>query len=151
MPTATFYLIAPDSPQDTEQGLTDYLLFLVHHFTQQGLRMYLQCQDKEAAEQLDDYFWQAPVEHFIAHHLVGESGSHNSLVEIGYLGASASAARQLFINLANSEATFAHNLKEVIDFVTNDEQAKLLARARYKQYRQAGYHLQTLEINHLEH
>jgi len=50
--------------------------------------------------------------------------------------------------LAENETTFANKFAEVVDFVPCEEKAKQLARERYKIYRQAGYQLQTIEIEH---
>ncbi|MDE1515104.1 MULTISPECIES: DNA polymerase III subunit chi [Vibrio] len=148
MPTATFYLISPSSAQATVTGLIEYVLYLARHFTAQGARIYLQCQDKQHAEQLAEHFWQLEAEQFLAHNLVGEGPKSGSAIEIGYVGVTPSWNRQLAINLADNQTTFARTFAEVVDFVPCAENAKQLARERYKLYRQAGYQLQTVEIQY---
>ncbi|WP_317058069.1 DNA polymerase III subunit chi [Vibrio cholerae] len=148
MPTATFYLISPDSAQATPEGFAQYVLYLTRHFAAQGARIYLQCQDKPHAEQLAERFWQIEPEQFLAHNLVSEGPKSGTAIEIGYVGVSPSWNRQLAINLADNQTTFARTFTEVVDFVPCAENAKQLARERYKLYRQAGYRLQTVEIQY---
>ena len=148
MKRATFYLVNPDSPQATEQGLAEYALFLCQHFAQQGAKIYLNCNNRESAEAVAELFWQVPAEQFIAHNLVGEGPKYGTPVEIGFSAIRPSWNRQIVINLAQNQATFAERFTEVVDFVPCEEKAKQLARERYKIYRQAGYQLETIEIQH---
>ncbi|MCJ2378349.1 DNA polymerase III subunit chi [Vibrio sp. ZSDZ34] len=149
MKTATFYLIAEQSPQSTLEGFYDYVHFLCRHFSGQGAKLYLHCLDKQQAESVAEYFWQIDSQNFLAHNLVGEGPKNGTPVEIGYHGVKPSWNRQLIINLADQDSTFANAFAQVVDFVPCEEKAKQLARERYKIYRQAGYQLQTIEIEHL--
>ncbi len=148
MTTATFYIINPDSPQSTSQGFNDYVVYLCQHFSRQGAKVYVQCGDKKHAEQIDECFWQVEPSDFVAHNLVGEGPKYGTHIEIGYVGVRPSWNRQLVINLADNHTTFANAFAEVVDFVPCEENAKKLARERYKLYRQAGYQLQTIEIQY---
>ncbi|WP_425666102.1 DNA polymerase III subunit chi [Vibrio tubiashii] len=148
MANATFYIINPDSPQAEAKGFGLYVLFLAHHFAKQGAKVYLNCNDKSHAEQIAEFFWQVDAKQFVAHNLVGEGPRYGTNIEIGYQGVKPSWNRQLVINLAENETTFANKFAEVVDFVPCEEKAKQLARERYKIYRQAGYQLQTIEIAH---
>ncbi|WP_114765901.1 DNA polymerase III subunit chi [Vibrio rhodolitus] len=148
MQTATFYIVKTDSPQATTAGFADYVLFLSQHFARQGAKVYLNCQDKSHAEAMAELFWQVDADKFIAHNLVGEGPRYATNIEIGHQRVRPSWNRQLVINLAENETTFANKFAQVVDFVPCEEKAKQLARERYKIYRQAGYQLQTIEIEH---
>ncbi|MCG9598472.1 DNA polymerase III subunit chi [Vibrio sp. Isolate25] len=148
MPNATFYIIQSGSPQAKPQGFEQYVVFLSGHFAKQGAKVYLHCHDKQHAEQLAERFWQVEAEQYLAHNLVGEGPKYATGIEIGYQGVKPSWNRQLVINLAENETTFANKFAEVVDFVPCEEKAKQLARQRYKIYRQAGYQLQTIDIAH---
>ncbi|SDH37246.1 DNA polymerase III, chi subunit [Vibrio xiamenensis] len=148
MSNATFYIVNPQSPQAHREGFARYVLFLAQHFAKQGAKVYLNCDDKSQAEWLAEHFWQVPPEQFIAHNLVGEGPKYATSIEIGHQGVRPSWNRQLVINIADNQTTFANKFAEVVDFVPCDEKAKQLARERYKIYRQAGYQLQTIEIDH---
>ncbi|MGR5069561.1 MULTISPECIES: DNA polymerase III subunit chi [Vibrio] len=148
MHNATFYIIKEESPQATVTGFEQYIVFLTQHFARQGAKVYLNCQDKLQAEQLAEAFWQVDADKYMAHNLVGEGPKYTTNIEIGYEGVKPSWNRQLVINLAENETTFANKFAEVVDFVPCEEKAKQLARGRYKIYRQAGYQLQTIEIDY---
>ncbi|WP_070963146.1 DNA polymerase III subunit chi [Vibrio sonorensis] len=148
MSNATFYLIRPDSPEATPIGFDDYLLFLTRHFVKQGAKLYLHCRDKAHAERVAELFWQVDPKQYMAHNLVGEGPKYATNIEIGYQGVKPTWNRQIAINLADSSTTFANKFTEVVDFVPCEEKAKQQARERYKIYRQAGYNLQTIEIQH---
>ncbi|WP_194438015.1 DNA polymerase III subunit chi [Vibrio fluminensis] len=148
MQTATFYIVKTDSPQATEIGFAEYAVFLSQHFARQGAKVYLNCQNKSHAEAMAELFWQVDADKFIAHNLVGEGPRYATNIEIGHQGVKPSWNRQLVINLAENETTFANKFAQVVDFVPCEEKAKQLARERYKIYRQAGYQLQTIEIEH---
>ncbi len=148
MANATFYIVKQDSPQSSESGFALYVVFLAHHFAKQGAKVYLNCHDKVQAEQLAEYFWQVEPHEFVAHNLVGEGPKYATPIEIGHQQVRPSWNRQLVINLAENDTTFANKFAEVVDFVPCAEKAKQLARERYKLYRQAGYQLQTVDIHH---
>ncbi|WP_038175341.1 MULTISPECIES: DNA polymerase III subunit chi [Vibrio] len=148
MANATFYIVPPDSAQASPEGFAHYVLFLAQHFAKQGAKVYLNCNDKVHAEQIAERFWQVDPAQFIAHNLVGEGPKYATNIEIGYQAVKPSWNRQLVINLADNKTTFANKFAEVVDFVPCEEKAKQLARERYKIYRQAGYQLQTVNIDH---
>jgi len=148
MATATFYIVKPDSPQSVKQGFSDYVVYLCQHFSRQGAKVYVQCNDKVHAEDIAECFWQVEPSEFLAHNLVGEGPKYGTNIEIGHVGVKPSWNRQLVINLADNHTTFANAFAEVVDFVPCEENAKQLARERYKLYRQAGYQLQTIEIQY---
>lgn len=148
MATATFYLVSADSPQATPTGLEQYVVYLAQYFARQGAKVYVQGHDKPHAERLAERFWQVEPENFLAHNLIGEGPRYGTHIEIGYPEVTPSRNRQLVINVADNHTTFANAFAEVVDFVPSEEKAKQQARERYKQYRQAGYQLQTIEINY---
>ncbi|MCW8348921.1 MULTISPECIES: DNA polymerase III subunit chi [Vibrio] len=150
MQTATFYIVEEESLEDTQPGFFAYVHYLCRHFTGQGAKIYLNAADRVSAEAWAEYFWQVDASAFIAHNLVGEGPKNGTPVEIGFDGLKPSWNRQLVINVAETHATFAQTFAQVVDFVPCEEKAKQLARERYKIYRQAGYQLQTIKIQHTE-
>ncbi len=146
MSTATFYLIKEDSPQSEESRFYEYVVFLAHHFAKQGAKVYVNAEDKKSAETVAEFFWQVDPEAFMAHNLVGEGPRSGTSIEIGHSTLKPGWNRQLVINMANDNTTFAPTFGQVVDFVPYEEKAKQQARERYKIYCQAGYQLQTIEI-----
>ncbi|MEZ9230008.1 DNA polymerase III subunit chi [Vibrio amylolyticus] len=148
MANATFYIVSEQSPQANEAGFDAYVLFLSQHFANQGAKVYLNCNDQAHAERLAELFWQTDSDDYIAHNLVGEGPKYGTSIEIGHQNAKPNWNRQIVINLADNNTTFAQQFSEVVDFVPCEEIAKQQARNRYKIYRQAGFNLQTIEIQH---
>ncbi|WED22175.1 DNA polymerase III subunit chi [Vibrio sp. JC009] len=148
MTTATFYIIKPETPQTSENGFEEYVLFLIRHFVSQGAKIYLNAHDKKEAEHWDDILFQSPPEQFLPHNLIGEGPKNGTQIEIGYSKLKPSWSRQIIINLAKDETIFARTSAQVVDFVPCDEKTRQLARERYKLYRQAGFSMQTIEIEH---
>ncbi|PMJ92259.1 DNA polymerase III subunit chi [Vibrio sp. 10N.261.55.A7] len=148
MANATFYIVSEQSPQAKEAGFDTYVLFLSQHFANQGAKVYLNCHDQTHAERLAELFWQTDSDDYIAHNLVGEGPKYGTNIEVGHQNAKPNWNRQIVINLADNNTTFAQQFSEVVDFVPCEENAKQQARNRYKIYRQAGFNLQTIEIQH---
>jgi DNA polymerase-3 subunit chi len=148
MNTATFYIVEQQTPQNSPQGFEAYVLFIIRHFVSQGAKVYLNTDSKQQAEYWDDLLWQQKAEQFMAHHLIGEGPKNGTPLEVGYSQLKPSWNRQLVINLAKDNTNFAGTFTQVIDFVPCNEKEKQLARERYKQYRQAGYQMQTVDIDY---
>lgn len=147
MTIATFYLIEPNSPQDTPAGQIDYVVYLACYFASQGAKVYINTQDRTQAEAIDEALWKKEPEQFQSHNLVGEGPQYSTPIEIGFSQVKPHRNRQLVINMANDNTIFAQTFRQVVDFVPCEEKAKQQARERYKIYRQAGFEMQTININ----
>lgn len=151
MKTATFYIIEESAPQNSEQSLLEYALFLARHFAKQDAKVYLHAQNKQQAEQLDEICFAQSLDEFIPHNLVGEGPRFGCPLEIGYLNEKSPIrphyTRNLVINLANSTTNFAESFAQVVDFVPSEKKAKQDARERYKIYRNNGFQMQTITLN----
>lgn len=142
-----FYLIEPETAEDSEAGLLAFVNKLTVTHYSQGQRIYLLAKSRRQAELLDELLWQQEPSNFVPHNLVGEGPRGGAPVEIGWPGLRHSGHRSVLINLAQDAANFAVTFALVVDFVPCDEKSKQQARERYKIYRQAGIQLQTLAIN----
>ncbi len=146
MPSATFYIIDPDSQYAEHSQFEHYLLHLLHHFTRQGAKVYLNTTSKADALYWDEKLFQLPEKQFIAHHLVGEGPNYGTQLEIGFDSLTPLYNRNLIVNISNSETIFARERSQVIDFVSCVEKEKLTARTRYRLYREAGFDMHTVQI-----
>lgn len=108
--------------------------------------VYIHCQSKELAFEIDELLWQFEPTAFVPHNLKGEGPITGSPVEIGFDRLGANKSRQLLINLADQVPPFAVNFGQIIDFVANDQQHKAVARERYRQYRDLGVELTTQNL-----
>ncbi|MCE9677878.1 DNA polymerase III subunit chi [Shewanella sp. AS1] len=144
MPNALFYLM-PDAANTASSQDAHYHLacrIAQQAFTaQQGV--YVHCQDKQQAYEVDEILWQFEPTAFVPHNLKGEGPAGGAPVEIGFDKLGPNKKRQLLINLADQAPQFAVNFDQIIDFVANDTAKKASARERYRQYRELGIALTT--------
>ncbi|WP_392565120.1 DNA polymerase III subunit chi [Utexia brackfieldae] len=117
---------------------------------QQKKRVLVACQTQAQAEKIDEFLWQLDTAHFVPHNLAGEGLKGGTAVEICWPERRGSGARQLLINLQDSFADFALMFQDIIDFVPYDEARKILARERYKAYKNMGFNLKTINIDSLD-
>lgn len=108
--------------------------------------VYIHCQDKQQAHNIDELLWQFEPSAFVPHNLKGEGPMTGAPVEIGFDRLGPNKSRQLLLNLADQTPPFAVNFGHIIDFVANDAQHKAVARERYRQYRGLGVELTTQNL-----
>jgi len=146
MKKVTFYIM-PDSDAQVAATLP------VHHQQacklaadayQQNHRVFIYTKDEAQANAIDEHLWQRDANSFVPHNLQGEGPRHGAPVEIGFQPPR--QRYQMLINLHDNAPDFAVNFSHIIDFVPNPEAQKQQARERYKQYRQRGLPLQTVNI-----
>lgn len=111
-----------------------------------GKKVLISCQDKEQALLIDEMLWQRDPEQFVPHNLSGEAGGFMTPVEICWPEKRNAQRRDLLISLSLQVPEFALLFPQVIEFVPTDEPLKILARERYKYYRQLGWQLSTEQV-----
>lgn len=156
MTHALFYLMPPETSQDpaiaSAHGSTAIaqMHLLACRLAQQAYAkqqwVYIHCQNKTAAYEIDELLWQFEPSAFVPHNLKGEGPITGSPVEIGYDALGPNKSRHLLINLADQAPTFAVNFGHIIDFVANDDTHKAIARERYRQYRGLNVELTTQNL-----
>lgn len=114
-----------------------------HHQNRQ--RVVILCADKAHAEKVDELMWQLPTDRFVPHNLSGEGPNNGTPVEICWQEPRNLSGKSL-INLTDSLPVNGQKCRTIADFVPADDALKQLARTRYKQYRNAGYHLDTAPV-----
>ncbi|MEL4296186.1 DNA polymerase III subunit chi [Shewanella xiamenensis] len=146
MTQALFYLLPP---MGVNTAFND-MYQLACRLAQQGFinqqQVYIHCQDKNIAFEIDELLWQFEPSAFVPHNLKGEGPTTGSPVEIGFDRLGPNKSRQLLINLADQVPPFAVNFGQIFDFVANDDQHKAIARERYRQYRGLGIELTTQNL-----
>lgn len=140
MKSAVFYLLPDDDGQHV--SLLQAACELAAQQCRSRQKVWVYCTDQQSAEQLDDLLWQRPTDAFVPHNLVGEGPANGAQVEIGWQ-APQFVSRPVLINLHPNFPEFSAQFRSVIDFVPADEAGKVSARERYKQYRAAGFNMQT--------
>lgn len=146
MNQAIFYLLPANNAIPAADHLYQFACQLAHQHYQQNQLIYIHCQSKQQAYDIDEMLWQLEPDSFVPHNLKGEGPEYGSPVEIGFDSVGPNKNRQLLINLADQSPQFAVNFSHIIDFVASDDGMKAMARDRYKQYRTMGIKLTTQNL-----
>lgn len=107
-------------------------------------RVFVYTADQQTAELLDELLWQFDPERFVPHNLAGEGPAYGAPVEISWQPPQ--RQRPVLVNLTAGIPEFAGRFQQIIEFVPADEQLKIQARERYKQYRQSGITPETINV-----
>jgi DNA polymerase III subunit chi len=101
--------------------------------------------DGEMAKCISDYLWQEDPTSFLPNTQVNHLHAARSPVVIGSQ-ADSFMLDDMLINLTVTEPVIFSRFIQLVELVSNDEDDKLTARARYKFYRDRGYEIKN--INH---
>lgn len=107
-------------------------------------RVYIHADDQATAHAIDEMLWGFEPDTFVPHNLVGEGPTQGAPVEIGFQ--KPKSRRPFLINLAGNIPSFASNYSHIIDFVPAEPELKQQARERFKQYRHAGFQIETQQL-----
>lgn len=149
MSKVVFYLL--EASNETHQQPAHFALacLLATRSYRQKQKCLVHCQNQALAEQFDELLWQLPNDAFVPHNLSGEGPAGGAPVEICWQAPS-QMNRQVLINLSDTIPDFHHRFRHIIDFVPAQDDLKPQARERYKQYRAAGYQLETLPASQIK-
>ncbi|MGE7138096.1 DNA polymerase III subunit chi [Luteibacter sp. NPDC031894] len=133
MPRADFYLI--DKPRFREDPLLLVCELAKRAFGAEQPTLIL-TRDFEQAEAIDDYLWSFEPDAFIPHQLAGDDEDANTAVLIVPPGVD-TPDRPMVINLRDTCAP--GQFDRVLEVVAADPAEREGSRARWTQYKQAGF------------
>ncbi|WGE42132.1 DNA polymerase III subunit chi [Actinobacillus equuli] len=110
-----------------------------------GKRVLIACETEQQALKIDEALWARDPDSFVPHNLSGEVTQYATPIEISWPGKRNAQRRDLLISLQKNLPDFINSFNQIIDFVPTDETEKAQARERYKQYRQLGWQLETVQ------
>lgn len=136
-----FYLLA-------DATLESKLLFacqLLEKAYARGHRIYVNCNDQETAELLDERLWTFKEESFIPHHLQGEGPEPPPPIQIGF-DHSPKGFNDLLLNLSQEVPVYYSQFKRILELVPGDEVAKEICRHHFRFYREKNCVIHTHQI-----
>lgn len=142
-----FYVLPEASSETAEINDTAHLFQACLHASvcyRNNQRVYVHTNDQKSAHNIDEMLWGFEPDSFVPHNLVGEGPAQGAPVEIGFQVPK--SRRPILINLASQVPNFAGNYSHIIDFVPAETSLKIQARERFKQYKQAGFHIDTHNV-----
>ncbi|MBT5230191.1 MAG: DNA polymerase III subunit chi [Methylococcales bacterium] len=107
-----------------------------------GHQIYAHADAHPMASKLDEMLWDFKPDNFLAHEMVQPDATTTENILIGYQQPP-EGAQDVLVNLTSEVPLFFNQFQRVAEVVGPDEELKLLARARYKYYRENGYELYT--------
>jgi DNA polymerase-3 subunit chi len=105
-----------------------------------GHRVFVLCQNQQDAFHLDELLWTYKDDSFIPHNLQGEGPEPPPPVQIGFQG-EPRGFNDILITLTDSIPVFYPRFKRVIELIAASEEAKILSRQHYRDYRAHGCEL----------
>ncbi|VFP87592.1 DNA polymerase III subunit chi [Candidatus Erwinia haradaeae] len=148
MKHATFYLLAPDKSLGDITIQEEFICSLVYQkWHDEDRRIVIACENKTQAIALDNALWKSLPYSFIPHNIADEGPKHGAPVELTWSDACSNKTYDVVINLLTQCSDYILSFFEVIDFVPLAESCKQFARERYKQYRQQGFQLHTVQLS----
>jgi DNA polymerase III subunit chi len=109
-------------------------------------------EDEKMASDVSVSLWQNNPESFLPHVQLNHFHASATPVVIGLQGSDLVPnlmQDDMLINLTIKEPSFFSRFTQLVELVSDDEQDKLAARARFKFYRDRGYEIKS--IDHTQH
>ncbi|QBG35562.1 DNA polymerase III subunit chi [Litorilituus sediminis] len=142
-----FYVLPENKAESTDTNMSSEIqqaCIQASYFYRQGHKVFIFCQDKDHAENVDEVLWAFDTDSFVPHNLAGEGPKQGSPVEISYQAPT--SRRSVLINLSKDMPNFANRFNFIVDFVPTDSTLKQQARERFKTCRQWGFHVESQAI-----
>lgn len=140
MKQATFYILS-------QNNLEELACDLAAKAWKLGRRVLIACETEVQANEIDDLLWAREPDSFVPHNLSGEVTQYPTPIEISWLGKRNAQRRDLLISLQKHMPEYVASFNQIIDFVPTNEAEKVIARERYKQYRQMGWQMETQQVS----
>jgi DNA polymerase III subunit chi len=138
-----FHVLAEDSPDARMR----YACRLAEQAVEQAQRVYMHVPASEV-HRLDELLWTFNDRAFLPHEVFGggEANVHARVMILLGDRAGPATHRQLLINLADALPPQLEDYERIAEIVEVDPERKRAARERYKQYRERGCTLNTVEV-----
>jgi DNA polymerase-3 subunit chi len=111
-----------------------------------GQRVLALCPDPSVSQKLDRLMWSAPAVSFLPHCSPGDPLAAVTPVIVDHEGTQM-PHDQVLINLRIEWPPYFTRFQRLIEIVSLDEEDRVLARARYKFYRDRGYEIQNHDLS----
>ena len=116
----------------------------------QGLRMAVLCPDAQTAQRFDQLLWSAAPLTFVPHCAATHPLAERTPLVISHDGDhqdTPASHDQVLLNLRDEWPPTFSRFQRLIEIVTQDDNDRAAARARYKFYRDRGYEIRTHDLS----
>lgn len=107
-----------------------------------GHQVYIQTQNDEQAEQLNQTLWSFRADSFVPHQIDDGQKNEDCPILIGH-NTKPPRLMDLLINLDSEQPLFFSQFERMAELIDDSEQTKIPGRQRYQFYKERGYDLTT--------
>ena len=108
-----------------------------------NVRIMVLAADPEASQKLSQFLWQQPLQ-FLPNHQADDSFAEHCPIVVDWRS-DALVHDEVLINMQSIQTTIFSRFRRLIEIVGTDEADKVLARVRYKFYRDRGYEIKSYD------
>jgi DNA polymerase-3 subunit chi len=145
MPRIDFYIIEENNPR-SRLLLACRLIEKAH---KNRHRIYIQAENQAEAFQVDELLWTYRDDSFLPHNLYGDGPEPAPPIQIGFRD-TPEKHRDILLNLSKQVPAFYTQFSRVLEIVSQDTDIQAAAREHYRQYRAAGYDINTHKLQTVE-
>lgn len=138
MTKVDFYILGNGSSQITACKLAEKAYKMGH-------RIYVHVESEAQAKQIDEMLWTFRAGSFIPHKRYQSNNDNDSPVMVGYQD-EPEIDCDILINLGTEVPLFFSRFDRVAEIISNEDDAKISGRQRFRFYRDRGYALNTHEL-----
>jgi len=144
MARVLFHVLPAPAPAAVDEDELAWICRLIEHHYLAGERIFVACPDQATAEAVDEHLFSFAADSFVPHNLQGEGPAGGAPVEIGWQVPQ--GRRTVLFNLHPTLPPFGLQSPLILEIVPVEEQRKAAARERFKQYRNQGHQVETLDL-----
>jgi DNA polymerase-3 subunit chi len=112
-------------------------------------RIYVNTQNENEANHLDELLWTYREDSFLPHSLYGDGPEPAPPIQIGYQ-VTPDKHRDILINLSQDVPVFYQQFLRVLEIVSTEPAVQNISREHYRQYRTDGFDIQTHKLQTIE-
>ncbi|MCD2450300.1 DNA polymerase III subunit chi [Methylicorpusculum oleiharenae] len=139
MAGVSFYILE----QETEQEKYIFACKLIEKAYRQGQFSFVLTKDDRQSQIMDDLLWSFRPGSFIPHDKMPATAKANTPRVLIGKAPPTDDQQTLLVNLSENCPDMDSQNARIIEIIENDETAKAVGRARYKQYQSAGFSIET--------
>jgi DNA polymerase III subunit chi len=112
-------------------------------------RVYVNADNSQQANQLDELLWTYRDDSFLPHNLYGEGPEPAPPIQIGFQVTPANH-RDILLNLSNEVPEFFTQFSRILEIVSNEPGIQTISREHYRHYRACGHDISTHKLQTIE-
>lgn len=136
-----FYIL----PSEEQEERLLFACRLIEKAYKMGHQLYVNTDDEQMSQQMDDALWRYRPESFIPHNLIGADTETPAPIEIGHRQ-DPEQHHDILINLAHDTPSYFSRFHRVAEIVVQQQKTLEATRKSFSFYRDRGYPMHTHDM-----